>query len=339
MNSASRDYLCVEPYMADIAGARALSSAFELGLVDALLARSQAAADLQRLNLDARGLGLLLDMLRANAVVQEEGGTWRLRDAFQAALRYRDLLVQKLEFAHRVAPDFTGLFSTLLARPQQFFEQARLFELFSYQRCYESTPENIAATERWMRITTALTRYEAAACLAHHDFSQYKRMLDVGGNSGEFALQACRLHAQLQATVHDLPVVCEIGARHVKSEPEGGRIGFAPVNRESTALPMGHDLISFKSMLHDWPDAQMEDFLARAHAALEPGGTLLIFERGQLPQGAGAVPYGQLPFLLFFRSYRAPQAYEAQLARLGFRDVAIQVIELEMPFILVTAVK
>jgi hypothetical protein len=72
---------------------------------------------------------------------------------------------------------------------------------------------------------------------------------------------------------------------------------------------------------------------------LEPGGTLLVFERGPLEFMEKAVPYSILPFLLFFRSFRMPMAYENQLMELGFFDIKVQKIYLEMPFFLVTAKK
>jgi hypothetical protein len=335
-----RDYLCVEPFIADIAGGRALSSAFELGVIDALIAGAKTRAELQHtVTCEARGLDLLLGMLRANRVIDGHEGTISLTAPFRVALGYRDLMVEKLNFAHLVAPDFTAMLTVLLTEPRRFFESARLFDLFSYQRCFESTSENVAATQRWMNITTALTRYEAAACLAHYDFSPHRRQLDVGGNSGEFVLQICRQHAGLRATVYDLPVVCEIGARHVASVPEGLRIGFAAAPPGGLALPGGHDLISFKSMLHDWPDAQMLDFLRAAYAALAPGGSVLIYERGMVQVTDKQVPYAMLPLVLFFRSYRTPDTYAAALREAGFRDIVTAGIELDMAFILVSAKK
>ena len=203
----------------------------------------------------------------------------------------------------------------------------------------EATPENLERTARWMRLTTALTRYEAGACLAAFDFAKFQRVLDVGGNSGEFVLQLCRAHANLHAAVYDLPVVCEIGAAHVADAPEAPRIDFVKRDRAVRALPAGHDLVCFKSMLHDWPEAEMADFLQRAFDALQPGGTVMIFEREQWQMGDTPVAYGQLPLLLFFRSYRRPEVYEAQLSALGFVDVSVAHVALDMPFILVTAVK
>ncbi|MDO9402760.1 MAG: methyltransferase [Polaromonas sp.] len=340
----ARSYLCVDAFIADMAGACALSTAFETGVVDHLAQHPGCTlASLQQsLQLDTRGTALLLEMLTANRVTRLAGDQLWLTDAFQEALVFRDLLEAKLHFARVVAPDFLHLLTALLMEPAKFVEHARLFKLFSYQQALTASPENYEHTARWMRLTTALTRYEADVCIALHDFSSTRRLLDVGGNSGEFVLRICKAVPQVQATVYDLPLVCDIGAAHVAAEPEAARIGFVRhegADRSRRALPAGHDLISFKSMLHDWPDAEMDDFLARAHAALETGGTLLIFERGELNLAGRQVAYGQLPLMLFFRSYRQPDAYCTRLEALGFQSVQVRHVELDMPFMLITAVK
>lgn len=333
------DYLCVDAFLRDAVGARALASAFELGVIDELAqgAPCAPAALAAKARLDGPGGALLLGLLEAAGVTMAGAGGLGLTPAFQAALRYRDLLEAKLDFLALVGGDFLELFTMLLADPAKFQRSARVFELFSYDRALEPTPENLAYTSRWMRFTTALTRHEAPAALDRLDLPRHARMLDVGGNSGEFALQACRRQPALRATVHDLPVVCELGARHVGRDPAGARVEFSRAVRGADALPAGPDLVTFKSMLHDWPDAQALDFLRRAHAALAPGGRLAIFERSA-PQGGG-FPWGAVPLMLFFRAYRAPADYLPMLAAAGFRDAAVQTVELDMPFMLVTALK
>ena len=345
MGVADRDeelgYLCVDGFIRDAVGARALASAFELGLIDGLLqAQPCALGQLEkRSGLDARGLGLLLGLLRANRVIELAQGQARLTEAFAAALRYRDLLEAKLDFAAIVAPDFLELFTVLLRDPARFFSSARVFELFAYQRCFDPSPENYANAARWVRITTALTKYESGACLARHDFSRYARMLDVGGNSGEFALRACRKHPGLRATVYDLPLVCDIGAKHIGAEPEADRIDFVKADAAGASLPHGFDLVTFKSMLHDWPEAEMRGFLARAYRALERGGTVLIFERSMLQVGEVQVPYSLIPLLLFFRSYRSQEDYVRSLEQAGFGDVRCATVDLDLPFMLISARK
>ena len=191
-----------------IVGARALKTAFELGLVDRLVeSRSGSVNALGRaLGTDEPGLRFLLDLLAANGVVEERKGDVRLSARFLSALRYRDLLETKLDFAGFTLNDFADLFTVLVRDAGSFAGHARLYQLFDYRRCLDSTTENYAQARAWMRITSTLTRYEARACMRLHGFGAYRRMLDVGGNSGEFVLQLCRRHPALRGTVLDLPL-------------------------------------------------------------------------------------------------------------------------------------
>jgi SAM-dependent methyltransferase len=335
------DYLCVDSFIKTVVDARALVTAFELQLIDYLRENQPSTVDdLKRVfQLDARGLQLLLDLLIANQVIEESNTEIRLSQYFKTALQYRDLLEAKLEFAHFVLPDFTDLFTALIVNPDQFGPNARTFELFCYQRGFDYSPENYELTKRWVRITTTLTKYEARVCMKYHDFSRYHRILDIGGNSGEFVRQICKKYPNVYATVLDLPLVCQVGLEHLRAESEAERISFIKGNALTDPLPEGFDLITFKSMLHDWPENEAKLFIARASQSLEPGGTLLIFERGPIEVGEATLPYSMIPFLLFFRSFRSPLVYKEQLEVLDFQDIEIQRIELETPFFMITARK
>jgi O-methyltransferase domain len=86
-------------------------------------------------------------------------------------------------------------------------------------------------------------------------FLATSQMLDIGDNSGEFALQITRDYPTLQATVIDLPVVCEVGRHHVSDQPESERIKFQAANALEDTLPGDQDLVTFKSIFHDRPFA------------------------------------------------------------------------------------
>lgn len=335
------EYLCVDQFMQTIVKARSLAAAFELGLIDYLVEENVSTFEsLQaRMKLPLRSLRLLLDLLAANHVVAKVQGEVYLTRQFQKALAFRDLLQVKLKFANYVAPDFCELFNDLLVSPEQFARQARIFDLFNYGNAFESTPESYSATLRWMRITTTLTKYEALVCLQHHDFSSYRSILDIGGNSGEFVLRICKKYPGMHATVFDLPVVCDVGLEHIRSEPEADRITFIKGDALRDELPKGFDLISFKSMLHDWPEKEARQFIAIAAKSLQPGGTLLIFERGPIEIDDAQLPYSMIPFLLFFHSFRSPAMYEEQLKDLRFQDIKREKVDLETPFYLITARK
>ena len=164
-------------------------------------------------------------------------------------------------------------------------------------------------------------------------------MLDIGGNSGEFALQICSKHPRISATVFDLPLVCDVGRKHIGSKPGSERIAFAKGNALTDVLPKGFDLVTLKSVLHDCPEREAGQFIAKASQSLEIGGTLLIFERGPLEVGEKKVTYSMIPFLLFFRSFRSPSIYVNRLRELGFGDITVKTIDLEVVFYLVTARK
>ena len=116
-------------------------------------------------------------------------------------------------------------------------------------------------------------------------------------------------------------------------------MSFVKCDLRSEPLPAGHDLITFKSMLHDWPAAEALGYLTKATTAMEPGGMLLIFERGPLHLNQQRPAFSLLPTLLFFRSYRPANDYVAMLEGLGFVDIAVRHIELDSPFYAVTGRK
>jgi ubiquinone/menaquinone biosynthesis C-methylase UbiE len=339
---AALEFLAVDEFLRTLVDARALKTAFELGLIDRLTA-SPTGGSTQALGraigADPPGLRLLLDLLTTNAVIEERAGDIRLTRKFRAALRFRDLMETKLDFVGFVLNDFADLFTALVRGSAGFMGQARLFQLFDYRRCLEYTPENYVRTRAWMRITTVLSRYEADAAMLLFDFSRHRRVMDVGGNSGEFILRLCRRHPDLTGTVFDLPLVCEIGMEHVLGEAEHDRISFIDGDARTDLLPGGFDLICFKSMLHDWPAREAALFLTKATRALAPGGTILIFERGPMRFRDVQPPLSLVPYLLFARSYRPAAEYTNLLAAAGFEDIRTAEIDLDSRFFMVTGRK
>lgn len=335
------EFLIVDDYLRTLVDARALKTAFELGLIDRLQEHGTGSVEAlgRVLGIDRQGMRFLLDLLAANGIVQESRGDVRLTRKFQTTLLYRDLLETKLNYAGFTINDFADLFTTLVRDGGGFMGQARLFELFDYRRALDPSIENYVRTRGWMKITSTLTRYEAGPCMDAYDASRHRRMLDIGGNSGEFVLRFCSRHTGLRATVFDLPLICDIGLEHVMTEPEAMRIGFIKGDIRADPLPSGYDLISFKSMLHDWPAQDVRQFIDKAARALEPGGTLLIYERGALMVEGVTPPMSMLPNLLFFRSYRPAIDYMDQLNALGFLEVRRRDIELDSRFHLVTGRK
>jgi SAM-dependent methyltransferase len=329
---AKHDFLCVD----------AIRSAIELGLVDALEGGDEIP--IQDLggarNINAVGLALLLDMLETNDVVFRRGNHIGLTARFRGALKFRDLLEARIAFADLVWPDIHALFTPLLTDLPQFMARSKVFDLFRYDRCLEVTPDNLRATSAWTRFTTVLTKYESGAALELLDLHSAATFIDLGGNTGEFARQICARYPKLRGTIVDLPVVCALGRDHIASSAapaDAERISFFSTDMRSGLLPEPADLVSFKSVLHDWPDSDAQMLLDRAAALVRPGGRLVIFERAPMAMRGKRVTYAMASDLVFLHFLRSADLYLSKVEQLGFALLEHRVIDLGIGFHFIVA--
>jgi O-methyltransferase domain/Dimerisation domain len=127
-----------------------------------------------------------------------------------------------------------------------------------------------------------LTRRSIAAILAAHDFSGYRRIVDVGGGNGALLSGILAAVPGAEGCVFDTPS----GLRGVKPRLE--EAGVAERCRVEAgdffeAVPAGGDAYILKSILHDWDDDRAVAILKNCRRAMHPDGTLLVLERA-LPE-------------------------------------------------------
>jgi SAM-dependent methyltransferase len=329
-----------DAFLASFLGSAALSLALRSGLIDKLGQGPQHLATLAATaKLDPRGVELLAGLLQGANVLTLAEGTLTLTPAFAAVLPRRAALEQKLAFLDLAARDVLDRLPSMLFDTPAYIRSGKVFELFRYDRAATTSPDDLAATRRWLDYTTALTEHEAPLLAPLLDLRATRRLLDIGGNSGAFVRALCAANPALHATVLDLPAVAELGRRYLAGTPEAPRITFVTADARRDPLPYGHDAISFKSVLHDWPEADARLLLTRARDALPPGGRLFIAERGAFEPGTAPLPYAAAANLVFARFYRPPTVYSELLAELGFADVTISTVEIEMPFHVVAGQK
>ena len=331
-------YLRVDPYLNELVGMRSLATALELGLIDALARGPLQEADLPGCeDFEPRGRGFLLDLLCAQGVIARDGSQVVLAQGFRECLVFRDLIEAKISFAMFAVPDFLESLTHLLQGQAAFMPRSRTFELFRYDRCFDSSPENLASTRRWVRITTALTRYEAPILDDLLDWSDAHRVLDIGGNSGELLRSMTHRHPGLEGTVFDLPVVCQVGREYLQSHGLPGSVEFVAGDVRQDGSMTGFDRVIFKSFLHDWPASDVPWLLEKAFQALRPGGSLVIFERSPLVFHEALPGVPMIHSLVFLHCYHSREFYRESLAHAGFIDIQVDRVDLEMPFHLIEA--
>jgi len=161
----------------------------------------------------------------------------------------------------------------------------------------------------------------AAQILQSYRFSQHRRMLDIGGGEGGFVESVAAAVPTLEFAVFDLPAVADRARARLDAAGFGARSAIHAGNFLHDALPPGHDLITLVRVLHDHDDAPALVLLRAIHAALPPGGRLLIAE--PMAQTPGAEPAGDAYFGLYLLAMgsgrpRTPAEIHAMLRMAGF---------------------
>ncbi len=146
------------------------------------------------------------------------------------------------------------------------------------------------------------------------------RMMDLGGGSGIFSLALLRRHLELRSVVVDIPTVCRVGRELVGDGEETGRISWHEADFLDEELPGGFDLV-----LECDVDVYGEELFRKVHAALNPGGRLVIVD--QLAPAPGVAPRTRVHWALQHSlddpDYAFPTAgeLEAQLLSAGFTSL------------------
>ncbi len=103
-----------------------------------------------------------------------------------------------------------------------------------------------------------------------------RRMLDVGGGSGAYAIAFAQAHPDLTAVVLDLPTVLPIAESHVGAAGLSRRITTRAGDLRRDDLGRDFDLVFLSSICHMLGPDGNRDLLVRAARALAPEGRVVI---------------------------------------------------------------
>jgi demethylspheroidene O-methyltransferase len=181
-------------------------------------------------------------------------------------------------------------------------------------------PETAARYSRLMADSQTLVAEDTLAAL---DLRTGRALMDVGGGTGAFLAAVARTAPHLRLTLFDLPAV--VAPARARFEAEGTPVTIVPGSFRDDSLPQGADTITLVRVLYDHADDTVRALLARVHAALPPGGRLVVSEPmtgGPRPERAGDAYFAL--YCMAMRTGRARSAGEisALLASAGFGRIA-----------------
>lgn len=110
------------------------------------------------------------------------------------------------------------------------------------------------------------------------DLSGRRRLLDLGGGPGTYAIHFCLHNPYLTATVYDLPTTRRFAEKTVDSFNLGSRIGFSSGDIITDEVGTGYDAVWISQLLHSEGPEGAQIMLNKAVQALQPGGILLLQE-------------------------------------------------------------
>ncbi|MBV9601598.1 MAG: ubiquinone/menaquinone biosynthesis protein [Chloroflexi bacterium] len=111
-----------------------------------------------------------------------------------------------------------------------------------------------------------------------YDFPQTRRLLDVAGGSGGYAIALALQHSHLRCTVADLPPVANDARNYIDKYGCQARVDTLSFNMFDDEWPSGYDAILMTNILHDWDPRRRADLVTSSFRALPPGGHLFIHE-------------------------------------------------------------
>jgi O-methyltransferase/methyltransferase family protein len=253
---------------------KTLLSAVELGLFTELAKQPADAAELRAiLGLHDRGALDFLDALVALGFLERSDG--RYRNAPDADL-----------FLDRAKPAYIGGILEMF--------NARLYGFWGSltEALQTGSPQNEAKTggnffaalyadpERLRQFLHAMTGLSMGAALGiarRFPWQRYQTFADLGTAEGGLPVQLALAHPHLTGVGVDLPPVGPIFGEYVAEFGLAERLSFRAGNFFTDPLPSA-DVLIMGHVLHDWNLDEKQELIARAYAALPPGGALIVYE-------------------------------------------------------------
>jgi 2-polyprenyl-3-methyl-5-hydroxy-6-metoxy-1,4-benzoquinol methylase len=286
-----------------------------LGLFEALEEAPDDAAGLaRRLDLDRAGVDVLLTALHACDYVKPDRGRFALTPA---ARRFA-----VSGGAHSLT-DWAGVLAYDMWDHMGHLED--IVRTGEPVGLHDRDPDD-PYWERYMRGLFDLSKLSAdiVARLIPTDGSP-RRMLDLAGGHGGYAMAMCRRHSDLTATIVELEGSARIGRRIVAEQAMGDRVSFEAGDLFEVDLGTGYDVVTAFQIAHHFGDEQNVELLRRARHALRPGATMAILEQERAEGRQSADQVGALTGVLFYvtsaaRTFSARELAEF-LGQAGFRAI------------------
>jgi precorrin-6B methylase 2 len=318
---------------------KTLLSAIEIGLFSELAAAGPLDADAigRRLGLHERSTRDFLDALVSVGMLQRgEHGAYANTPETELYLDARkpSYVGGILEMANqRLYPNWGRLTEALrTGLPQN--------EIRDGEDLFSAIYGDQAVVEGFARAMTGASLMTARALSTAFPWQRYGTFADIGCAQGAVPVEIARDHANLLGYGFDLPAVAPVFDRYVAQHRLCPRVSFIAGDFFKDPLPEV-DVLIMGHILHDWSLEEKKLLLRKAHAALPPGGSLIVYD-AMIDDERRQNTYGLLMSLNMLIETQAGFDYTGAdcigwMREAGFREIRVE--PLQGPYSMAVGVK
>jgi SAM-dependent methyltransferase len=230
----------------------------------------------KELDLSLYGVKVLLEAGLSMELLMVENGKYRLTKTGWHILK-DELTRVNMDFTHDV--NYLGMHS--LVESIRTGRPTGLKTLGDWDTIYQGLCQLPPEVERsWFAFDHYYSDYSFTEILPLVLSPGVNRVLDVGGNTGRFALQCTGYRDDVQVTILDLPDQLERARQNIAGEGLEDRIFTVHMDLLDHSLPFpeGMDVIWMSQLLDCFSREDIAELLRRSREAMAPGSVLYILE-------------------------------------------------------------
>jgi hypothetical protein len=142
---------------------------------------------------------------------------------------------------------------------------------------------NERAGQQFNDAMTSNSAFSSVAVVNGYDFSNIKKLVDVGGGHGFLLASVLHKYSTLEGVLYDTPATVAEAEKLLNAQGVADRVETVGGNFFES-VPKGADAYMMKHIIHDWNDEQCISILQNCRNAMNEGGKVLVVEM-ILPEG------------------------------------------------------
>jgi 2-polyprenyl-3-methyl-5-hydroxy-6-metoxy-1,4-benzoquinol methylase len=250
----------------------ALRTAIEMDIFTAIgEGADQPATTAKRIGASERGVRILCDYLTIHGFLEKKNGRYALTP-------------ESARFLDRRSPTWIGSMASFLSDEQRYKAFALLSEAVRKGGAAHHDGDNTQPhDDRWVQFAKSMAPMTAPyaafiAKLIGAGEARPMKVLDIAAGHGMYGITIAKQDPNAQIVAVDWPAVLEVAKENAQKAGVAARYATRPGSAFETDLGTDHDYALLTNIAHHFDPPACEKLFRRVHAALKPGGKIVLLE-------------------------------------------------------------